>query len=152
MAAAAGAAQPFPERPVAAEHNRSPFRPTARSRSRWISPRFDGRQIVNFPYKANGTGFGVSDAAPGGAGAGAAAVWRRPRQSAYQLFTEKKGETHRVQLTRTAYSHNDVVVSPDGKWIAFTADAHLRPDSLVRDRRFDREAALRPRARGRSAQ
>src|SRR6185437_4194141 len=33
--------------------------------------------------------------------------------------------------THTDYSHRDVVVSPDGKWIAFTADAALRSDSAV---------------------
>jgi dipeptidyl aminopeptidase/acylaminoacyl peptidase len=35
------------------------------------------------------------------------------------------------QITHTNYSHRDVVVSPDGKWIAFTADAKLRSDSAL---------------------
>jgi dipeptidyl aminopeptidase/acylaminoacyl peptidase len=82
--------------------------------------RFDGRQIVNFPYKANGVGFIANSIMP-----------PRPAPRPSQLFIEKRGETTRTQLTNTVYSHRDVVVSPDGKWIAFIADAQLRPDSLV---------------------
>lgn len=81
--------------------------------------RFDGRQIVNFPYKANGTGFIVAPAHAGSA----------PRP--LQIFLQRHDGSKRVQLTSTAYSHRDAVVSPDGKWIAFTADPRLRPDSAV---------------------
>jgi dipeptidyl aminopeptidase/acylaminoacyl peptidase len=35
-------------------------------------------------------------------------------------------------LTRASYSHFGAVVSPDGRWIAFTADTGLRSDSAVR--------------------
>ncbi len=80
--------------------------------------RFDGRQIVNFPYKANGTGFLVTSLEPR----------RAPR--AQQIFIEQR-DGKRERLTSTAYSHGDAVVSPDGKWIAFTADARLRADSTV---------------------
>jgi len=91
--------------------------------------RFDGRQIVNFPYKANGAGFIVSSGVPGGGRGGrGGAAGSRPTQ----IFIQRKGETKRTSLTSTAYSHSDVAVSPDGKWIAFTADAQLRSDSLVR--------------------
>jgi dipeptidyl aminopeptidase/acylaminoacyl peptidase len=102
--------------------------------------RFDGRQIVNFGYKANGVGFIVAPA--------------RRTQTAHpqQIFVQKHDGTPRVQLTTTAYSHRDVVVSPDGKWIAFTADPQLRPDSAVQAEadsiaklRFDRARDEAPR-------
>jgi dipeptidyl aminopeptidase/acylaminoacyl peptidase len=79
--------------------------------------RFDGRHITEMRYKANGQGF-----LPG------------PREARVirpqQLFTQAPG-AKRVQVTSTAYSHRNAVVSPDGKWIAFLADAELRSDSLV---------------------
>jgi dipeptidyl aminopeptidase/acylaminoacyl peptidase len=80
--------------------------------------RFDGRQIVNFPYKANGIGY-----------------LPNPREARVirqqQVFLQKFDGSKRVQVTSVRYSHRDAVVSPDGKWIAFTADARLRPDSVV---------------------
>ncbi len=79
--------------------------------------RFDGRHIVEARYKANGQGF-----LPGPREAPVA----RPQQ----LFTQTPG-AKRVQLTSTGYSHRAPVVSPDGKWIAFVADAALRADSMV---------------------
>ena len=79
--------------------------------------RFDGRQITDARYKANGQGF-----LPG------------PREARVirplQLFTQTPG-AKRVALTNTAYSHRSPVVSPDGKWIAFVADVDLRADSTV---------------------
>lgn len=80
--------------------------------------RFDGRQIVNFPYKANGIGYLPNPREA-----------RAIRQQ--QVFLQKFDGSPRVQVTRERYSHRDAVVSPDGKWIAFTADARLRPDSVV---------------------
>jgi dipeptidyl aminopeptidase/acylaminoacyl peptidase len=82
--------------------------------------RFDGRQIVNFPYKANGVGFIANAIVP-----------PRPTPRPLQLFVVRKGETKRTALTSAAYSHREASVSPDGKWIAFIADAQLRSDSLV---------------------
>ncbi|MBM3908977.1 MAG: S9 family peptidase, partial [Gemmatimonadetes bacterium] len=80
--------------------------------------RFDGRHIVNFPYKANGFGY-----------------LPNPRTArvirSQQVFTQKLDGTPRVQVTNTRYSHREATVSPDGKWVAFTADAQLRPDSVV---------------------
>jgi dipeptidyl aminopeptidase/acylaminoacyl peptidase len=80
--------------------------------------RFDGRQILAFPYKANGVGYVPS-----------------PREARVirpqQIFTQKFDGSKRVQITDTRYSHREPTVSPDGKWIAFTADAKLRPDSVV---------------------
>ena len=79
--------------------------------------RFDGRHITETRYKANGQGF-----LPG------------PREARVfrpqQLFTQAPG-AKRVQVTNATYSHRNPVVSPDGKWIAFVADASLRSDSLV---------------------
>ena len=80
--------------------------------------RFDGRQIVNFPYKANGSGYLPNPREA-----------RAIRQQ--QVFLQKFDGSRRAQVTRERYSHRDAVVSPDGKWIAFTADARLRPDSVV---------------------
>lgn len=79
--------------------------------------RFDGRHIVQSRYKANGAGF-----LPGPRSA--------PQVRPQQIYTQAPG-AERVQLTNTAYSHRSPVVSPDGRFIAFIADADLRPDSLV---------------------
>ena len=80
--------------------------------------RFDGRQIVTFPYKVNGVGYVPN-----------------PREARVirqqQVFTQKFDGSRRVQVTSARYSHREATVSPDGKWIAFSADAQLRPDSVV---------------------
>jgi dipeptidyl aminopeptidase/acylaminoacyl peptidase len=80
--------------------------------------RFDGRQVVDARYKSNDRGF-----LPG------------PRQArAYhpaQLWRQAFDGSAKRQLTHTAYSHRGVVVSPDGRWVAFLADPELRSDSLV---------------------
>src|SRR5690349_4346541 len=34
-------------------------------------------------------------------------------------------------ITDTRYSHRFATVLPDGQWVAFVADASLRPDSVV---------------------
>ncbi|MCC6241554.1 MAG: S9 family peptidase [Gemmatimonadaceae bacterium] len=80
--------------------------------------RFDGRHVVDMSYKVNGAGF-----VPGRA---TARTWR-PQQ----LWRQNVGDTARTMLTNTAYSHRSPIVSPDGQWIAFIADANLRPDSVV---------------------
>src|SRR5690606_7595753 len=80
--------------------------------------RFDGRHIVDTGYKRNGPGF----------------VPNRREARTYdpeQVWMQRDGDTTRIQLTRTSYSHRDVTVSPDGRWIAFVADAELRSDSVV---------------------
>src|SRR5512146_3535264 len=46
-----------------------------------------------------------------------------------QLVLERPGQPNKP-LTNTKYSHRTPVVSPDGKWIAFLADARLRSDSV----------------------
>ena len=81
--------------------------------------RFDGRHVVDWRYKSNDRGF-----VPGRR---AARTWRP-----LQLWTQPAdGSAPKRQLTNTAYSHFAAAVSPDGKWIAFTADTGLRADSVV---------------------
>ena len=80
--------------------------------------RFDGRHVTDMSYKVNGVGF-----VPGRA---EARSWRPA-----QLWRQPVGDTAKRQLTATAYSHRSPEVSPDGKWIAFIADARLRADSVV---------------------
>jgi dipeptidyl aminopeptidase/acylaminoacyl peptidase len=93
-------------------------RPPFGAITRPVDPaRFDGRHITETRYKANGPGF-----LPGPREA------RRIRPQ--QLFTQTPGRP-RVQVTRTPYSHRSPVVSPDGRFVAFLADAELRPDSVV---------------------
>ncbi|MDB4874738.1 MAG: WD40-like beta Propeller containing protein [Gemmatimonadetes bacterium] len=95
--------------------------------------RFDGKQITQMVYKANGQGM-----LPGPSTAP-----RAPQQPVpAQIYLERDGSP-RKQLTNTKYSHRDVSVSPDGKWIAFVADATLRADSVVTAER-DSVAKLAP--------
>ena len=101
--------------------------------------RFDGRHIVDLPYKRNGPGFTPNPREP-----------RRYRPT--QIWVQPVGDTARKMITNTPYSHGSVVVSPDGKWVAFTADPWLRPDSVAQAERdsiarlpYDRERADQPR-------
>jgi dipeptidyl aminopeptidase/acylaminoacyl peptidase len=80
--------------------------------------RFDGRHIVDAGYKRNGAGYVPNRAE--------ARKWQPA-----QLWMQAVGDTAKRQLTNTAYSHRNAVVSPDGRWIAFVADPELRPDSVV---------------------
>lgn len=80
--------------------------------------RFDGKQVVDMSYKVNGVGYVPSRAT--------ARTWR-PQQ----LWRQSMGDTARSMITATAYSHRSPAVSPDGQWVAFVADAQLRPDSVV---------------------
>jgi dipeptidyl aminopeptidase/acylaminoacyl peptidase len=80
--------------------------------------RFDGRHFTDLVFKSNERGFVPSRRT--------ARTWRPA-----QLWRQTIGDTARVQLTRTPYSHRAAAVSPDGQWIAFVADARLRADSVV---------------------
>jgi dipeptidyl aminopeptidase/acylaminoacyl peptidase len=85
--------------------------------------RFDGRHIVDLGYKRNGPGFVANprDAR---------------RYDPAQVWTQRtSGDTVRTQITHGTYSHRNVTVSPDGRWIAFVADAQLRGDSIVQAER-----------------
>jgi dipeptidyl aminopeptidase/acylaminoacyl peptidase len=110
--AAEGRDNPFADMPSTA-------RPPFGSVTKPVDPaRFDGRHIVDFPYKANGRGFiaNRSDARS-----------FRPAQ----LWRQPVGDTARTRITSTAYSHGNAAVSPDGRWIAFTAHPDLLPDSVT---------------------
>lgn len=94
-------------------------RPPYNAVTRPVEPaRFDGRHVTEMRYQSNDQGF-----VPG------PRVARR--WNAAQLWMQKTDGSAKVKLTSTLYSHRDVVVSPDGQWIAFVADAKLRPDSVV---------------------
>ena len=85
--------------------------------------RFDGRHIVETGYKRNGRGYVPNPVREP----------RPPRPS--QIFVQSLDGGDKRQLTTAAYSHANVSVSPDGRWIAFTADASLRPDTVTRAER-----------------
>ncbi|MES2178694.1 MAG: S9 family peptidase [Gemmatimonadota bacterium] len=80
--------------------------------------RFDGRHITDMVFKSNDRGYVPS-----------------PKEArAYhpaQIWVQAFDGSEKKQITRTPYSHRGATVSPDGKWIAFTADAELRSDSLA---------------------
>ncbi|HEY7394981.1 MAG TPA: prolyl oligopeptidase family serine peptidase, partial [Gemmatimonadaceae bacterium] len=96
--------------------------------------RFDGKQIVDMAYKSNG----VSDLIPG-----PRTEPRRDSARAVQIVMVRAGQSERKALTNTKYSHRSAVVSPDGDWIAFLADARLRSDSVINAER-DSIAKLPP--------
>jgi dipeptidyl aminopeptidase/acylaminoacyl peptidase len=94
-------------------------RPPLGSVTKPVDPqRFDGMQIVDFPYKRNGAGFTPNRREP--------RVW-----NASQLWRQASDDTAKVKLTDDQYSHRNAAVSPDGRWIAFVADPRLRPDSVI---------------------
>jgi dipeptidyl aminopeptidase/acylaminoacyl peptidase len=80
--------------------------------------RFDGRHIYDMTYKSNNAGF-----VPG----------RREarRWNPAQLYAQTFDGSPKRRVTNTRYAHGGAVVSPDGQWVAFVADAQLRPDSVV---------------------
>lgn len=98
-------------------------RPPMGSITEPVDPRrFDGRHIVDFPYKRNGSGFIPNP--------------REPRTyNPTQIWKQLEGDTSRIQLTDEVYSHRSATVSPDGKWIAYIADPSFLPDSVARAHR-----------------
>jgi len=84
--------------------------------------RFDGRHVVDAGYKANGRGF-VPNARTA------------RRYNIAQIWVQPLADTAGRAITNAVYSHRSPTVSPDGKWIAFVADAQLRPDSVVQAER-----------------
>jgi dipeptidyl aminopeptidase/acylaminoacyl peptidase len=101
------------------ERMQATARPPFGAITRPLDPRrYDGRHIVDLGYKSNNAGYVPNRrTAP-----------EPPRPG--QLWIQARGEAKR-QLTNTSYSHRGATVSPDGKWIAFLADARLRSDSAV---------------------
>lgn len=119
-------------------------RPPAASITKPLNPdRFDGRHITDPTYRSNDGGFfpstgrGGAGAGGGRGGFGGGAGTGAPTQ----LFIQRTGG-ERKPLTATAYSHTAPSVSPDGKLVVFSADAMLRPDSVVRKLREDETKAL----------
>ena len=93
-------------------------------------PGFSGLVIALYGGRASGSmraygSFAIAESEPVES---SAAPPRPPRPA--QISIERAGSAPK-QITHTDYSHRDVIVSPDGKWIAFTADAALRSDSAV---------------------
>jgi dipeptidyl aminopeptidase/acylaminoacyl peptidase len=80
--------------------------------------RFDGRHVYDMRYKSNDQGF-----LPG---AREARRWRPA-----QIWAQSFDGSPKKRITDTRYSHRGAVVSPDGQFVAFVADAQLRPDSVV---------------------
>ena len=112
-----------------AKMNADPFgkmQPTARPPFAAITKpanaaRFDGRHFTDMVFKSNDRGFVASPKE--------ARVWH-PSQIWMQAF----GDSNKKQLTNTRYSHRDVKVSPDGRWIAFVADVELRVPNIDKAR------------------
>ena len=116
--------------PQSGESESDPFarmQPTARppfgSITKPLDPRrFDGRHVVDLGYKRNGPGFVPNR--------------RDPREyEPDQIWVQAFGDTAKKMITNTAYSHRNAAVSPDGRWVAFVADAQLRSDSVVQAER-----------------
>ncbi|MDQ6737189.1 MAG: hypothetical protein M3Z30_05780, partial [Gemmatimonadota bacterium] len=80
--------------------------------------RFDGMQFTDLRFKSNDAGFVASRSE----------VRRYP---ASQIWIQGYDGSPKRMLTNTPYSHRNVVISPDGKFVAFIADPALRPDSVV---------------------
>jgi dipeptidyl aminopeptidase/acylaminoacyl peptidase len=101
--------------------------------------RFDGRHIVDLGYKFNGQGF--LPAPKEARRWNPAQIWVRPVEGGPKR-----------QLTSAVYSHREVTVSPDGRWIAFVADSRLRSDSVaqaeqdsIRRAKYDPKLSEAPR-------
>jgi dipeptidyl aminopeptidase/acylaminoacyl peptidase len=98
-------------------------RPPHAAITRPVDPaRFDGRHFTDMRFKSNELGYVASERDP-----------RRWRPA--QIWTQAYDGSAKRRLTNTAYSHRNVAVSPDGRWIAFTADPELRADSIVEHER-----------------
>ncbi|HZF66780.1 MAG TPA: S9 family peptidase [Gemmatirosa sp.] len=79
--------------------------------------RFDGRHVVELPYKSNDRGYLPNRRD--------ARRWN-PRQIVVQV-----GDEPPRAITTGGWSARAVEVSPDGRWVAFVADSRLRTDSAV---------------------
>jgi dipeptidyl aminopeptidase/acylaminoacyl peptidase len=95
-------------------------RPPLGSVTEPVNPqRFDGRHFVDFPYKRNGQGFTPNR--------------REPREyTATQIWKQMEGDTAKIQITDEVYSHGSAVVSPNGRWIAYTTNPGFLPNSVIR--------------------
>ena len=103
--------------------------------------RFDGMQITDERYKANGRGFVPSTGRRRPrrrwrARRARTAAARTPTRPPAQILIDRTTALAARPITSTPYSHRNATVSPDGKWIVFAADAELRPDT---ERRAERD-------------
>jgi dipeptidyl aminopeptidase/acylaminoacyl peptidase len=109
------------------EKMRADSRPPFGAITKPLDPaRFDGRQYVDWPIVSNGVGFLANRRT--------ARVWRPTQVWVQTVAGAQDGRPYdiaRRKVTDTRYSHREVSISPDGQWIAFVADADLRPDSIV---------------------
>ena len=109
--------------------------------------RFDGMHFTDARIKANGQGFVASTGRGGGRGnnvqqAGAA------RSAVVSQIYIQRGSAERKKITNTAYSHRGVSVSPDGRYLVFSADPMLRADSIAaKDSLLDRPVGLREKVK-----
>ncbi len=80
--------------------------------------RFDGRHVVDMGYKSNDRGYVPN---------------RREarRYDASQIWVQVGGAPRTQITTATLLEARRRRSRPDGKWVAFLADAQLRPDSVV---------------------
>jgi len=128
-------------------------RPPQGSITKPMNPgRFDGKQFIDERTRSNDAGFvpsrGPNAAADSlaalfGGGRGGRGAFLPPAGTApVQLFIQR-GTGERKAITNTNYTHFAPSVSPDGKWVVFSADAKLRSDSLVARER-DSVAKLPP--------
>lgn len=113
--------------------------------------RYDGRHFIDERTRANGVGFiastgrgnGDGDSTAIGGGRGGRGAFLPPAGTPpLQLYIQHGTGEHK-QITNTNYTHFAPSVSPDGKWVVFSADAKLRSDSLVARER-DSVAKLPP--------
>jgi dipeptidyl aminopeptidase/acylaminoacyl peptidase len=103
--------------------------------------RFDGMHFIDQNTRSNDGGFQPStgrgavnfdSALIAGGGRGGRAQFLPPRGTApVQLFIARGANAERKAITNTNYTHFAPSVSPDGKYVVFSADARLRSDSIV---------------------
>jgi len=129
-------------------------RPPQGSITKPVNPiRFDGRHFTDERTRSNDGGFlpstgrgnaGAADpiAAAGGGRGGRGSFLPPAGTAPVQLFIQH-GTGERKAITATTYTHASPSVSPDGKYVVFTADKNLRSDSLVARER-DSVAKLPP--------
>ncbi|MDQ2889922.1 MAG: S9 family peptidase [Gemmatimonadota bacterium] len=94
-------------------------RPPFDAVTRPVDPkRFDGMQFTDMRFKSNDAGFVASRS-------------ETRHYPASQIWIQAYDGSPKKMLTNTSYSHRDAVISPDGRFVAFVADAALRTDSAA---------------------